>query len=99
MAQRLENLLAMQETGVRSLGREDPGKGNGNPLQCSRLENPHGQREPGGLQFVELQSQRWLNDYHTHTHTRIKNTHTSTKSVVYIKYVHICTVLGNITET
>ena len=36
---------------------------------------------------------------HTHTHARIKNTHTSTKSAVYIKYVHICTVLGNITET
>ena len=31
----------MQETQVRSLGREDfPGEGNGNPLQYSCLENP-----------------------------------------------------------
>ena len=31
----------MQETWVRSLGREDsPGEGNGNPLQYSCLENP-----------------------------------------------------------
>ena len=29
----------MQETHVRSLG-QDPGEGNGNPLQYSRLENP-----------------------------------------------------------
>ena len=34
---------------VRSLGREDfAGEGHGNPLQCSRLENPHGQRSPAG---------------------------------------------------
>ena len=31
----------MQETQVESLGQEDaPGGGNGNPLQCSCLENP-----------------------------------------------------------
>ena len=31
----------MQETQVRSLGREDsPGEGNGNPLQYSCLETP-----------------------------------------------------------
>ena len=31
----------MQETWVRSLGREDsPGEGNGNPLQYSHLEDP-----------------------------------------------------------
>ena len=41
MAQRLKRLPAMQETWVHSLGREDPpGKGNGNPLQYSCLENP-----------------------------------------------------------
>ena len=56
-------------------GKIPPGKGNGSPLQCSRLENPHGQREPGRIQFMELQSQRWLNDYDTHTHT---HTHTRT---------------------
>ena len=34
----------MQETWVRSLGREISGVGNGNPLQYFCLENPHGQR-------------------------------------------------------
>ena len=35
----------MQKMGVRSLGREDPSeKEVANPLQCSCLENPHGQR-------------------------------------------------------
>ena len=37
----VKNLPAMQETWVRSLGRENsPGEGNGNPLQYSCLENP-----------------------------------------------------------
>ena len=36
----VKNLLAMQETQVRSLGQEDsPGEGNGNPFQYSCLEN------------------------------------------------------------
>ena len=40
MAQMLKNLLAIQETQVRSLRLEDPlGEGNGNPLQYSCLEN------------------------------------------------------------
>ena len=37
----VKNLLAIQETRVRSLGWEDsPGEGNGNPFQHSYLENP-----------------------------------------------------------
>ena len=45
VAQKVENLPAMQETGVHSLGWEDsPGGGHGHPLQYSCLENPHGQR-------------------------------------------------------
>ena len=40
MAQTVENLPAMQEAWVQSLGWEDsPGEGNGNPLQYSCLEN------------------------------------------------------------
>ena len=35
------------------LGRS-PGEGNGNPLQCSCLENPMAE-EPGGLQSMGLQ--------------------------------------------
>ena len=48
VVQRLKHLPAVRETWVRSLGQEDPlekemathSKGNGNPLQCSCLENP-----------------------------------------------------------
>ena len=44
VAQRLKCLPTMQETWVRSLGREDPLEkemaGNGNTLQYSCLENP-----------------------------------------------------------
>ena len=40
MTQAVKNLPAVQETQVQSLGREDPlGKGIGNPLQYSCLEN------------------------------------------------------------
>ena len=40
-AQMAKSLPAMQETRVRSLGQEeDPGEGNGNPLQSSCLEKP-----------------------------------------------------------
>ena len=41
VAQRVNNLPAMQETQVRSLGWDDPlAKGIGYPLQCSCLRNP-----------------------------------------------------------
>ena len=41
VAQMVKNLPAVQETGVRSLGQEDPlVKGMANPLQYSCLENP-----------------------------------------------------------
>ena len=41
MAQTVKHLPTMQETWVQSLGQEDrSGKGNGNPLQYSCLENP-----------------------------------------------------------
>ena len=39
-AQSVKNLPAMQETQVRFLGCGSPGQGNGNPPQCSCLENP-----------------------------------------------------------
>ena len=41
MAQMVQNLPAMWETWVQSLGQEDPlQKRTGNPLQYSCLENP-----------------------------------------------------------
>ena len=40
-AQMAKSLPAMQEAWVQSLGQEeDPGEGNGNPLQYPCLENP-----------------------------------------------------------
>ena len=53
------NPPAMQETGsIPGLGRS-PGKGHGNPLQYSFLENPHGQRSlvgynPWGCQESDM---------------------------------------------
>ena len=45
VAQMVKRLPAVREACVQSLGREDsPGGGNGNPLQYSLLENPHGQK-------------------------------------------------------
>ena len=44
-----QNLLAMQETWVLSLGWEDsPGGGKCYPLQYSGLESPRGQRSLAG---------------------------------------------------
>ena len=40
VAQTVNRLLTTWETQVRSLGWEDPGERNGNPLQYSCLENP-----------------------------------------------------------
>ena len=48
MAQTVKNLPEMRETQVRSLVWEDPPKEDGNPLQYSCLENPHGQRSLAG---------------------------------------------------
>ena len=36
----VKNTSAKQEPEVQSLGGEDPGKGNGNPLKYSSLGNP-----------------------------------------------------------
>ena len=49
IAQSLKNLPAIQETpvqfpGLSNLQGGSPGEGNGNPLQYSCLENPHGQK-------------------------------------------------------
>ena len=45
VAQLIKSMSVVQETWVRSLGREDSSGGrHGIPLQYSHLENPHGQR-------------------------------------------------------
>ena len=46
------NARDIREVGlIHGLGRS-PGGGQGNPLQYSCLENPHGQRSLGGLQSI-----------------------------------------------
>ena len=56
MAQLVNNLPAMQETWVRSLGWEDPlEKGSGYPLQYSGLENS-----------MDYKSQTRVSDFHFH---------------------------------
>ena len=64
VAQKLNNLPAMQETQVRFLGWEDPQeKENGNPFQYSCLENSiPWTEEPGGLQSMGSQSPTRLSD-------------------------------------
>ena len=47
VAQIVKNLLVMQEAWVRSLGREDPPRRHGNPLQYSCLENSMDRGHPG----------------------------------------------------
>ena len=70
MAQRVKNLLAVEEIQVRSLGWQDPlEKGNGNPLQYSCLKIPWTGKS-GGLQSKGLQRvrhDRAPKDTHTYT--------------------------------
>ena len=66
----VRNLPAMQETQVQSLDWEYPREnGNGNPLQCSCLENSMTE-EPGGLHspwgHVESHTTECLTLTHTH---------------------------------
>ena len=60
----------MQETWVRSMGREDPpGEGNGNPLQYSCLENPMGRGAWWATVYGVAKSWMWL-----HFHFHFQNT-------------------------
>ena len=56
----IKNPPAMQETWVWSLGREDPGGGNGNTLQYSRLGNPMDRGAWWATVHGVTQSQTWL---------------------------------------
>ena len=48
---------------IPGLGRS-LGEGNGNPLQYSCLENPHGQRSLGAVVHGVAKSQTQLRDFH-----------------------------------
>ena len=63
VAQLIKSMSVVQETWVRSLGREDsPGGGHGIPLQYSHLENPHGQRSLVGYSHEVAKSRTQLSD-------------------------------------
>ena len=69
---------------IPRLGRSSGG-GHGNPLQYSCLENPHGQRRPGGLQSTGSQGVRhdWATKRSTYNeiffiNKRKWNTHATT---------------------
>ena len=63
MAQTVENLPAMQEAWVQSLGWEDsPGEGNGYPLQYSCLENSMNRGRPEAIAHGVAESQKQLSD-------------------------------------
>ena len=47
---------------IPGLGRS-PGEGNGDPLQYSCLENPHGQRRLVGYRSWGPKSQKWLSNW------------------------------------
>ena len=59
IAQLVKNPPAMQETLVRSLGREDPWRKKGYPLQYSGLEN-----SMDCIVHGVTKSQKWLSDFH-----------------------------------
>ena len=63
VTQPVKNPPAMQETQVRSLGREDPpGERNGYPLQYSCLENPMDRGAWGATVRGVAKSRTRLND-------------------------------------
>ena len=68
---RVNNLPAMQDTRVQSLGWEkSPGEGNGNPLQYSCLENPMDREVWQATVHGVAKNQtrlKWLNNHHHHT--------------------------------
>ena len=63
VAQRVKSLPAMQETWVQFLG-----DGNGNPLQYSCLENPHGQRSLAGYSPWGCEESDTTEQLHFHVH-------------------------------
>ena len=63
LAQQVKNLPAIAgDMHLIPGSRRSPGEGNDNPLQCSCLENPHGQRSLAGYSPWGHKSQTRLSD-------------------------------------
>ena len=68
----VENLPAMQEIQVRSLGQEDPlGKERATPSRILAWEIPRTE-EPGGLQSIGRKESDTTETTHTCTHTMLE---------------------------
>ena len=68
VSQRVENLPAVQETRVLSVGQKDPlKKGVATHSSILAWRIPYSE-EPGGLQSMGSQSQTQLGDRHSHDH-------------------------------
>ena len=68
VAQMVKNLSILWETWVHPWVERSPGGGQGNPLQCSCLENPHGQRSLAGYSpwsHKESATTEWLSTAHS----------------------------------
>ena len=79
LAQKVKNLLEMQETQVHSLGQEDPQEkaiATHSSILAWRLPWTE---EPGRLQFMGWQSQTWLNSQFLFSYTH--NTHRFTHDI------------------
>ena len=93
MAQTVKNLPIMQETQVRSLGREVPlEKEMATHSSIVAWRIPWAE-EPGGLQSVELQSRTKLSDFHfTSVYMPISNSRAlwvlNSKSPQVLKHTH-----------
>ena len=61
VAQMVKNLPAMREGSISGSGRS-PGKGNGNPLQYTCLENSMNWGALAGYSLWDCKSQTWLRD-------------------------------------
>ena len=66
VAQMVKSLPTMQDTGVQSLGWEDPREGNGYPLQYSCLENSVDRGDWWDTVHGVTKSQTQLNGYNFH---------------------------------
>ena len=77
-----ESTCSVRDLGSIPGSRRSPGEGNGNALQYSCLENPHGQRSVVGYS----QRGRKMSD----TTERLSTTHTYIHTYIYTyTYIHI----------
>ena len=89
MAQKVKNLPAIQETQIQSLGGRSPGKGNGYPLQYSRLENSMDRGAWWATVHGVEKSWTGLSDFHFSFHPRVQSYRTGWESGIVRKSEHV----------